>query len=138
MVANVVMILSVQLYCLTAAMMPIGTLKMIVTMSAVLISRRVAGRRSMTLARTGRPSMNEKPQASGRQIWTKAVIQLTYCSRTGLSRPYRRMSASICSGGTRGTRKRSTGLPGASWTMPKIRMEIPNRIGMAWMIRRIT
>ncbi len=57
MVASVVMILSVQLYCLTAARMPIGIEKMIVTMSAEPISRSVAGIRSVMFWMTGRPSM---------------------------------------------------------------------------------
>jgi hypothetical protein len=56
MVAKVVMILSVQLYCLTAARTPIGTANTIVISSALPIRARVAGMRCMYFAKTGWPS----------------------------------------------------------------------------------
>ena len=64
------------------------------------------------------------------------VTQARYCSGSGLSRPYERMSASICSGGTRGVRKRSVGSPGEAYTMRNTIIETPMRMGIAWMTRR--
>ena len=59
MVASVVMILSAQLYCLTAASTPSGMDTIIVTTSDVSISSSVNGIRSKIFSTTGRPSTNE-------------------------------------------------------------------------------
>ena len=59
MVANVVMILSAQLYCLTAASMPSGIDTIIVTISDVPMSSSVNGIRSKIFSTTGRPSTKE-------------------------------------------------------------------------------
>ena len=53
------MILSARLYCLTAAMMPIGSETTMVTMSATPISVTVAGIRSKIMSRTGWFVLNE-------------------------------------------------------------------------------
>lgn len=61
-----------------------------------------------------------------------------HCCGSGSSSPDSRFRFSSCSGLTVGTRNRLVGSPGASWTIRKISSEMPNTIGVAWMIRLMT
>ena len=88
MVAKPLMILSARLYCLTAAMMPIGSETTMVTMSATPISshrRRepIEDHVADRLARVERVA----PGRLVPQNWKNAVSHLKYCSQSGRSSP---------------------------------------------------